>query len=65
MKSHLPPPPRPEHGGYWNGESNRERMVRELLDARSRGMMSLVVAIAQAIALALLALAFVWLCAAM
>lgn len=50
---------------YWNGESDRERMVRELLEQKRRGGMSVAVNVILAIALALFALAFVWLCAAL
>lgn len=52
-------------GPYWDGESERERVVRELLEKKKTGEMSLTVNLILAVALALFALAFVWVCAAL
>lgn len=49
---------------YWNGETERERMVREVLSSKRRALASWLVVVIQAVALALLCGAFVWLCSA-
>lgn len=49
---------------YWNGETERERMVREVLSSKRRALASWLVVVIQAVALALLGGAFVWLCSA-
>lgn len=49
---------------YWNGESERERVIREMLTSKRHAMMSWVVVVIQAVALALLGWAFVWVCCA-
>ena len=49
---------------YWNGETDRERMVREVLSSKRRALASWLVVVIQAVALALLGGAFVWLCSA-
>lgn len=49
---------------YWNGETERERMIREVLSSRRRALASWLVVVIQAVALALLGVAFVWLCSA-
>ena len=51
--------------GYWNGETDRERMVRDLEESRKHGGLALVVAVLQAVTILLLAAAMVWLCAAL
>ena len=55
---------RRERGLYWNGETDREKMVRELLESRGRVGMALAVNIILSVAVLLLAIAFVWVCAA-
>ena len=49
---------------YWNGETERERMIREVLSSRRHALASWLVVVIQAVALALLGVAFVWLCSA-
>ena len=49
---------------YWNGETERERMIREVLARRRHAMASWLVVVIQAVALALLGVAFVWICSA-
>lgn len=51
--------------GYWNGETDRERMVRELMESRGRVGMALAVNIILSVAILLLAIAFVWISAAL
>jgi len=51
--------------GYWNGETDRERMVRELEESRKLGGMVLAVVVLQVVTILLLAAAMVWLCAAL
>ncbi|MBO7686352.1 MAG: hypothetical protein J6V72_08215 [Kiritimatiellae bacterium] len=50
---------------YWNGETERERVIREMLTSRRHALMSWVVVVIQAVALALLGGAFVWICTAL
>lgn len=52
-------------GPYWNGETEREKMVRELLESRGRVGMALAVNIILSVAILLLAIAFVWIGAAL
>ncbi|MBQ6011160.1 MAG: hypothetical protein IJL17_21700 [Kiritimatiellae bacterium] len=49
---------------YWNGETERERVIRDMLSSRRHALMSWIVVVIQAVALALLGVAFVWLCSA-
>lgn len=56
---------RRERGPYWNGETDREKMVRELLESRGRVGMALAVNIILSVAVLLLAIAFVWIGAAL
>ena len=49
---------------YWNGETERERMIREVLSSRRHAMASWLVVVIQAVAVALLGVAFVWICSA-
>ena len=49
---------------YWNGETDRERMVREVLSSKRHALASWLIVVIQAVALALLGGAFVWLCSA-
>jgi len=51
--------------GYWNGETDRERMVRELEESRKLGGMVLAVVVLQVVTILLLAASMVWLCAAL
>lgn len=51
--------------GYWDGEHERERMVRELIESRGRVGMALVVNIILSICLLLFGIAFVWISAAL
>lgn len=50
---------------YWNGENEREKMIRELMESRGRVSMALAVNIILGVAILLLAIAFVWLGAAL
>lgn len=50
---------------YWNGENEREKMIRELMESRGRTGMALAVNIILSVAILLLAIAFVWLGAAL
>ena len=48
---------------YWNGESDQERMVDEVLRSRRHVAVSVAVLVLQALALLVFAFAFIWLCA--
>jgi len=50
---------------YWNGENEREKMIREQMESRGRVSMALAVNIILGVAILLLAIAFVWLGAAL
>ena len=50
---------------YWNGENEREKMIRELLESRGRVGMALAANIILGVAVLLLAIAFVWIGAAL
>ena len=50
---------------YWDGEHENEKMLRELLESRRHTGLSLAVNVVLGSVLLLLAVAFVWLCAAM
>ena len=50
---------------YWNGENEREKMIRELMESRGRVGMALAVNIILSVAVLLLAIAFVWVSAAL
>lgn len=49
---------------YWNGETERERVIREMLTSKWHMIMTFVIAVLQAVALVLLGIAFGWLCLA-
>ena len=51
--------------GYWNGENDRERMVGEVLSSRRRALWMALTVFLQSVAIVALALAFVWVCAAL
>ena len=48
---------------YWNGESDQERMVDEVLRSRRHMAVSVMIVVLQALALLVFAFAFIWLCA--
>ena len=50
---------------YWNGETERERVIRDMLASRRHALMSWIVVVIQAVALALLGWAFGWICSAL
>ncbi len=50
---------------YWNGESDQERMVDEVLRSRRHMAVSVMIVVLQALALLVFAFAFIWLCAAL
>ena len=50
---------------YWNGETERERVIRDMLSSRRHALMSWIVVVIQAVALALLGGAFAWICSAL
>ena len=50
---------------YWNGETERERVIRDMLSSRRRALMSWFVVVIQAVALVLLGVAFLWICSAL
>ena len=49
---------------YWNGETERERVIREMLTSKRHMIMTFVIAVLQAVALVFLGIAFGWLCLA-
>ena len=59
------PIPRRQPSPYWDGEHENEKMLRELLESRRHTGLSLAVNVVLGSVLLLLAVAFVWLCAAM
>lgn len=50
---------------YWNGESEQERMIDEVLRSRRHVAWSVTIAVLEALALLVFAIAFIWLCAAL
>lgn len=50
---------------YWNGETERERVIREMLWSKRNALVSWLVVVIQAVALVLLGGAFVWICSAL